>query len=266
MSGAPVALITGPTAGVGLGFARALADRGHDLVLVSRDAARLEEIAADLRARTGVDVEVLPADLAVPDDCARVEQRLADVARPVGVLVNNAGFGLRTGFLRSSVADEQRMIDVMVSAVMRLTHAALPGMVARQRGVVINVSSVASWLTGGTYSAAKAWVTVFSESLSVELAGTGVRVSACCPGFMHTEFHDRAGISTASVPEWMWIEVDDVVRTALADAAANRPLSVAGPQYKLLATVLRHAPRSLVRRVGGIRSRTRATPRPGPKG
>ena len=257
MPGAPIALITGPTAGVGLGFARALATRGHDLVLVSRDEARLGEIAAELRAATGADVEVLPADLAVPADCARVEQRLADAGRPVSVLVNNAGFGLRSGFLRSTVDDEQRLIDVMVSAVMRLTHAALPGMVERRRGVVINVSSVASWLTGGTYSAAKAWVTVFSESLNVELAGTGVRVSACCPGFMHTEFHDRAGISTSTVPEWMWIEVDDVVRTALADAAANRPISVAGLQYKALATVLRHAPRSVVRRVGGIRQRTR---------
>ena len=257
MPGPRTALITGPTAGVGLGFARALADRGHDLVLVSRDAARLEEVAAELRASTGVAVEILPADLALPDDCARVEQRLADDDRPVSVLVNNAGFGLRTGFLRSTVDDEQRMIDVMVSAVMRLTHAALPGMVERRRGVVINVSSVASWLTGGTYSAAKAWVTVFSESLNVELAGTGVRVSACCPGFMHTEFHDRAGISTSTVPEWMWIEVDDVVRTALADAAVNRPISVAGLQYKALATVLRHAPRSVVRRVGGIRQRTR---------
>lgn len=257
MPGPRTALVTGPTAGVGLGFARALAERGHDLVLVSRDAVRLEEVAAELRAGTGVAVEVLPADLAVGEDCARVEQRLADDARPVSVLVNNAGFGLRTGFLRSSVDDEQRMIDVMVSAVMRLTHAALPGMVERRGGVVINVSSVASWLTGGTYSAAKAWVTVFSESLNVELAGTGVRVSACCPGFMHTEFHDRAGISTSTVPEWMWLEVDDVVRTALADAAANRPLSVAGLQYKALATVLRHAPRSVVRRVGGIRQRTR---------
>lgn len=257
MPGPRTALITGPTAGVGLGFARALAERGHDLVLVSRDAARLEEVAAELRTRMGVVVEVLPADLAVREDCARVEQRLADDDRPVSVLVNNAGFGLRTGFLRSTVEDEQRMIDVMVSAVMRLTHAALPGMVERRNGVVINVSSVASWLTGGTYSAAKAWVTVFSESLNVELAGTGVRVSACCPGFMHTEFHDRAGISTSTVPEWMWIEVDDVVRTALADAAANRPLSVAGLQYKALATVLRHAPRSVVRRVGGIRQRTR---------
>lgn len=257
MPGPRTALITGPTAGVGLGFARALAERGHDLVLVSRDAVRLEEVAAELRAGTGVAVEVLPADLALGEDCARVEQRLADDTRPVSVLVNNAGFGLRTGFLRSSVDDEQRMIDVMVSAVMRLTHAALPGMVERRRGVVINVSSVASWLTGGTYSAAKAWVTVFSESLNVELAGTGVRVSACCPGFMHTEFHDRAGISTSTVPEWMWIEVDDVVRTALADAAANRPLSVAGLQYKALAAVLRHAPRSVVRRVGGIRQRTR---------
>lgn len=257
MPGPRTALITGPTAGVGLGFARALAERGHDLVLVSRDAVRLEEVAAELRAGTGVAVEVLPADLALGEDCARVEQRLADDARPVSVLVNNAGFGLRTGFLRSSVDDEQRMIDVMVSAVMRLTHAALPGMVERRGGVVINVSSVASWLTGGTYSAAKAWVTVFSESLNVELGGTGVRVSACCPGFMHTEFHDRAGISTSTVPEWMWLEVDDVVRTALADAAANRPLSVAGLQYKALAAVLRHAPRSIVRRVGGIRQRTR---------
>lgn len=253
----PTALITGPTVGLGFAFARELADRGHDLVLVSRNVTALESVADELRARTGVGIEVLAADLAERSDLAIVEARVADAARPIDLLVNNAGFGLKSQFANSAIDDEQRMLDVMVTAVMRLTHAALPGMIERRRGIVINVSSIASWLTGGTYSAAKAWVTVFSESLSVELQGSGVRVSACCPGFMHTEFHERAGMNMSQIPDWMWTSVDEVVRKALADAAAARPISVAGLQYQAFGTVMRHAPRALVHRIGTQRATLR---------
>ena len=149
-------LITGATAGIGHEFARQLAARGHDLVLVARDTARLEEVAADLRATYGVQAEVLAADLTDPDQLATVESRLAERERPVDLLVNNAGFGLKNGFLDNDIDTEQRQQDVLVRAVLRLTHAALGGMVERGRGGVINVSSVAAFLPRGTYSAAKA--------------------------------------------------------------------------------------------------------------
>lgn len=249
------ALITGPTSGIGLAFARALAARGLDLVLVARDTERLETLAEELRS-LGISVEILAADLADHEALARVEERLA--AAPVDVLVNNAGFGVKASFTKSSVDDEQRMVDVMVSAVMRLTHAALPGMISRGHGVILNVSSVASWITGGTYSAAKAYVTVFSESLNTELAGTGVRVTAVCPGFVHTEFHERASIDMSTIPEWMWLDADDVVSSALRDAGRNRAISVAGAQYKAMGALLRHAPRALVHQVAARRSTTGA--------
>ena len=247
----PRALITGPTSGIGQGFAQALAAQGHDLVLVSRDRVRLEALAQDMREVHGVKADVVPADLTQRADIERVASVIGEYE--IDVLVNNAGFGVKGGFLDTSVHREQEMLDVLVTSVMRLTHAALPGMVDRGRGYVFNVSSVAGWITGGTYSAAKAWATVFTESLAVELAGTGVRAVAVCPGFTHTEFHQRAGMEMGSVSEWMWLDVDDVVSQAFRDARAGRVISVAGAQYKALSSLLRVLPRPLVRRATGAR-------------
>ena len=249
------AVITGPTSGIGRGFADALARKGLDLVLVARDEARLTALAEEMMATYGVSCEVLPADLTDRSDTDRVAARLRDEARPITALVNNAGFGLNRSFLGSDVDDEQRALDVLVTAVLRLTHAALPGMVARGSGMVINVSSVASWITGGTYSAAKSWVTVFSESLAQELEGSGVRVIAVCPGFVHTEFHQRAGIDMSGMPEWMWLDVPQVVDQAFRDLARDRSVSVAGPQYKAASTLLRHGPRALARFATASRQR-----------
>ena len=251
----PTALITGPTSGIGRGFAEEFARKGFDLVLVARDELRLEALAGEFATAYGVACEVLPADLTIRADVDRVAERLTDAQRPVGALVNNAGFGLNRSFLAASVDDEQRMVDVLVTAVMRLTRAVVPGMVERRTGMVINISSVASWITGGTYSAAKAWVTVFSESLAQELDGTGVRVTAVCPGFVHTEFHERAGIDMSSMPEWMWLDVPAVVDQAMRDVARSRPVSVAGPQYKVFSAFLRHGPRSLARLATASRQR-----------
>lgn len=247
------ACVTGATAGIGRAFAFALAARGLDLVLVARDGERLSSVAGEIRDRFAVTADVLAADLSDPTQRRVVEDRLSDRSHPVSVLVNNAGFGLRTPFLRTDVEDEQRSIDVLVTAVMRLTHAVLPGMVERNFGIVFNISSVAGWITGGTYSAAKAWVTVFSESLAAEFAGSGVRVVAVCPGFTRTEFHERAGIDMSEVPSWLWLDADAVVARALRDAAIGQPLSVAGPVYQALSTALRMMPRSLVRRAGRFR-------------
>lgn len=245
------ALITGATSGIGLAFARTLARRGHDLVLVARDRERLDVVAAELRGHR-VEVDVLVADLADRAQLATVEERLR--AQPVEILVNNAGFGVPQKFSTGDLEAEQQMLDVLVTAVMRLTHAALPGMIARGSGAVLNVSSVAGWITGGTYSAAKAWVTVFSESLSIELAGTGVHVTAVCPGYTHTEFHQRASMEMDAVPEWMWLDTQDVVDRALIDVRKGRPVSVAGPQYKALSLAAQYLPRPLVRAIGSRRA------------
>ena len=201
----PTALVTGASAGIGREFARELAARGHDLVVVARDAARLEELAAELTSAHGVHVEVLVADLSDRAALGRVAERLSDEARPVEVLVNNAGYGLKGSFLRNDVTDEERMFDVLTRAVLVLSHAAARAMAARGHGSVVNVSSVAGWLASGTYSAAKSWVTVFTEGLSSELAGTGVTATALCPGFTRTEFQQRAGIGTPG-PPFLWLD------------------------------------------------------------
>lgn len=244
----PVALITGPTSGLGEGFARRYAADGYDLVLVARDAARLDALAEELRAGSGAAVEVLPADLAVADDRDKVAQRLS---AGVQVLVNNAGFGTSGEFWTADYALLQSQLDVNVTAVMQLTHAALPAMLDAHHGTIINVASVAGLLPGrgSTYSASKAWVIAFSEGLANGLGGTGVSVHALCPGFVHTEFHQRAGIEMSGLPSLMWLEVDDVVRDCLADAAKGRVVIVPGLQYKVMTTAGRLIPRGLVRAV-----------------
>ena len=251
------ALITGATAGIGAAFARRFAAARYDLVLVARDTARLDQAAANLSDRYGVPVEVLSADLGDPAACKQVEARLADREEPVDVLVNSAGFGTHERFLDASVDDEEAMIDVMVRAVMRLTHAGGRAMLERGRGAIINVSSVAGYVPHGTYSAAKAWVTSFTESLAGELSGTGVKVVAVCPGLTHTEFHQRAEIDTTGIPEWMWLEADQIVEAALRDLRRGQVVSVPSPQYKALTAMARHAPRRLVRSVGQEISRRR---------
>jgi uncharacterized protein len=242
------ALVTGATAGLGAGFARRLAADGHDLVIVARDEARLEALADDLRHRFGGAVEVLAADLADRAGCARVEARLSDPGRPIDLLVNNAGFTTRTPFLGTSPDDLDREIDVMVRAVLRLTRAALPGMLERDEGAIINVSSVAGWLPSGTYNAAKAWVTAFTTGLANQVAGSGVRILALAPGFVHTEFHERAGLDMSRFPRWAWLEVDPVVDAALRDLGRGRRVSIPSAKYKVAATLARHLPSRVVGR------------------
>src|SRR5882757_2780099 len=241
----PVALITGPTSGIGGGYARRYARDGYDLVLVARDADRLKQLAAELEAEAG-NVEILPADLADAAGRDKVADRLS---RGVRVLVNNAGVGTSGEFWTEAPSVLQSQLDVNVTAVMHLTRAALPAMLDAGAGTVINVASVAGMLPGraATYSASKAWVIAFSEGLAGELTGTGVGVHAVCPGFVHTEFHARAGLDMTKIPRFMWLEVDDVVRESLADIANGRVISVPGLQYKALVTAGRLTPRSLLR-------------------
>ena len=250
------ALVTGATAGIGREFAEQLAARGHDLVLVARDVVRLEALAAELRALRGVTVEVLPADLSDRGDTVRVAERLAEVARPIDVLVNNAGFGMKKSFLAADLTEEEAMFDVLCRAVLVLSHAAGRAMRARGHGRIINVSSVAGWIASGTYSAAKSWVTVFSEGLAGELAGSGVTVTALCPGFTRTEFHARAEIRDDAFPDFMWLDAPRLVRDCLADADKGRVISVPGAIYKGLHVATKVIPRAFLRS-GGVVTRHR---------
>jgi short-subunit dehydrogenase len=248
----PTALVTGPTTGIGLSFARQLAASGHDLVLVSRTRERLQKLAAELEEQYGARVEVIVADLADREQLASVEARLADPARPVDLLVNNAGLGLRHAFLDNSAADEQHLLDVLVTAVLRLTHAALGPMVARGSGAVVNVSSVAGYLPRGTYSAAKAYVTSLSEWADLTYRDRGVRVMALLPGFTRTEFHARMDVSRDSAPRWLWLDPDRVVAEALRDLERGRRVSIPSRRYKVLAALAKYTPSTVQARFQGL--------------
>jgi short-subunit dehydrogenase len=245
------ALVTGSTVGIGAAFARALAAEGSDLVLVARDAARLESVAAELRDRYRVAVEVLPADLTDREASRAVEARLAEADRPVDVLVNNAGMGLKGRFWETELADQERMLALNCTAVLRLTRAALRVMVPRGAGDVLIVSSTAGFAPGsrGTYAATKAWATAFAEATSGQVAPYGVRLSVVAPGFVHTEFHQRAGLDMSRLPAALWLQPDRVVADALRDHRAGKVVSVPGVQYKVIVAASRLVPPTLTRRV-----------------
>jgi len=242
------ALVTGATAGIGESFTRLLASEGFNIVLVARDEARLHERAQGLKDRYGADSVVIVADLATESGCAKVEEFISN--NEIEVLINNAGFGINKAFTMSDLAKEEEVLKVLVRTPMRLMHVALPAMKARNSGVVINVSSVAGFIAGGAYSAAKSYLTVLSESLHTELSATNVKVSSLCPGFTHTEFHQRGRMKMAGLPEFMWLNSDVLVAKAWKDALAGKAVSIPGWQYKLLVGIISVVPRSIVRRLG----------------
>lgn len=246
------ALITGPTAGIGRAFAGKLAREGYDLVLVARDEARLKEVAAEIGTATGVSCEVLAADLTKPAELGLVEQRLADRDRPVEVLVNNAGFGQKKPFWANTIEQEELQLDLLVRVVLRLTHAAVLPMIERGSGAVINVSSVSGWMQRGSYSAHKAWVTNFSEGLAIELHAKGIAVMALCPGFVHTEFHQRMGMDKTIVPSFMWLNADELVDAAWVDLMRGKPVSIPSLRYKIAVAGARYVPRTLVARLSTV--------------
>lgn len=247
----PVALVTGASAGIGDEFARQLAQRGNDLVLVARDKARLETLAKSLSNEFAADCEVLAADLTDATQLAAVEER----ARTVDILVNNAGFGTFGRFDELDLDAEVREINLNVVALVRLTHAAAGPMVARGKGGILNVSSLASYQPGpsnATYAATKAFVTSFTEAVHEELNGTGVAVTVLCPGFTRTEFQERANVPSTDVPSFMWQNAPEVAKAGLDGLARNRALVVPGPLNKVLGGFSSIAPHAITRRASGM--------------
>jgi short-subunit dehydrogenase len=250
------ALVTGPTAGIGAAYAKLLAAKGFNLVLVSRDLTRLKQTAADLTAKHAIETQVLSADLTTDKGIATLADFIAK--NEIEVLINNAGFGLNSSFVKSSAADEQSVLNILVAAPMQLSHAVLPQMVARKSGTIVNVSSVAGYFAAGHYSAAKAYVTVLTESMHAEVSKHGVNVSALCPGFTKTEFHQRAKMKMDALPEFMWLNADFLVAKSWADAQAGKAISIPGWQYRVMVWIAKNAPRAWMRRTGiTVRSKQR---------
>lgn len=249
------ALVTGASSGIGEAFARALAARGDDLVLVARSRPRLDALADDLRTSCGVDVEVLPADLVDPEGVADVVERLRDPGSMIGLLINNAGSGTAGRFAELAIDEEEREIRLNVLATVRLTHAALNAMAVRGRGAIVNVSSLAAYQPNpgmATYGATKAFVSSFSQAVHEEAKVRGVHVMVVCPGFTRTEFQARAGVDQSDVPGFAWMSADEVVSDALRALDRKRAVCVPGALYRVTATLADSTPTGLTRRIAGL--------------
>jgi short-subunit dehydrogenase len=255
----PLALITGASSGIGAAFARQLAGRGYDLVLVARRRDRLESLAAELESAHRGAAEVLAADLSTDAGVAEVERRISGGRAP-DLLVNNAGFGSVGSFLEADIAEQERMHRLHILATMRLTRAALAGMVARGNGGVINVSSIAGIMTAPgsvSYCATKHWMNAFTEGLHMELGilGSPVKVQALCPGFTYSEFHDRIKYDRRSVPAMLWLDAEHVVSESLRALESGRLFVVPGWKYKAIVALVGLLPRGLARRMAVSRQR-----------
>ena len=264
----PLAAITGASSGIGAEFARQLAAAGHDLLLIARRRARLEELAGELTRAHGLQAEVLEADLSLDEDIDRVAARLAGEPR-LTLLVNNAGFGTKGRLWQTAIEGQVRMHRVHMDATMRLTHAALGPMVERNQGSVINVSSVAGFArsqSNVSYCATKAWINAFTEGVHLELRGVGsqVRVQALCPGFTYSEFHDVVGMDRNAIPKWLWRTAEYVVRDSLSGLRAGKLYVVPGWPYKLLVAMLTKLPIGVRVWMEGASPHTRSRLEPGP--
>jgi len=251
MSTHPIAAITGASAGLGATFAQRLAADGYDLILVARRLGALDRLAAEIRAKHAVSVETISADLTRDGDVANCAQRLASLDR-LHLLVNNAGFGSRGLFFEADAAQQDAMYRLHVVATERLTRAALPGMVARRAGGIINVASVAGFIQSPgniSYCSTKAWMVSFTEGLFLELKtiGSPVTVQALCPGYTYTEFHDVMGVDRARImsASW-WYSADFVVGESLRGFRERRLLVVPGMRYRIIVAAAKFLPRGLI--------------------
>ena len=252
-----LAVVTGASSGIGAEFARQLAARGFDLLLVARRAGRLADLCAELSRRYSIDAEPLAADLAVNADVERVAQRL-ETSPKLTFLVNNAGFGTRGLFWDAPLEGQEAMHRVHVMATMRLCHAALANMVERRAGYIVNVSSVSAFSLsagGASYCATKAWMNSFTEGLAVDLAvaRSAVRVQALCPGFTLTEFHDVLNMNRGHVPSFLWMQPRDVVEASLRGLEQRKVIVVPGRAYQVIRWLLWALPPSM-RRMTAARS------------
>lgn len=243
------ALVTGATSGIGHSFAQTLARDGHAMVIVARTADRLETVAEQLRTKHGVEVDVVVADLATLEGMDLVASRLTDTARPVDLLVNNAGSSLAGWFGTTAIEDEDQQLDLLVRAPMHLMDAAVKAMSGRGGGAIINVASVAAFTPRGVYSAHKAWLLNLSRWADVHYDDVNIAVQALCPGFVRTEFHQRGEMDVSGVPRWMWLKSDYVVRQSLKDLARDKSVSIPGLRYRLLVALTTCLPTSIVVRM-----------------
>ncbi|MDR2896241.1 MAG: SDR family NAD(P)-dependent oxidoreductase [Propionibacteriaceae bacterium] len=253
----PRALITGGTVGIGRAFADALAARGYDLVLASRDQAKLQASASRLHDHYHVQVEVIPSDLTDPTAVDRLAQRLEDSTAPIDLLINNAGFAVHQSLLSRDLTLQRDAMQVMCWAVLQLSGAAARAMKERGHGAILNVTSSSAVITTGNYSAIKAWATVYTEALSNELRGSGVKVMALLPGWVKTEFHSRAGVKAHNLPDFVWVDVDQLVHQALRDLDSGRVLSVPTARWAFAVWLGHVAPRRAIRAVSRALSRSR---------
>jgi len=241
-------MVTGGTSGIGREFVTQLAARGDDIVIVARDTERMAAIKADVEARYGVSVETIAADLSRREDVDQITTRVEDPNHPVDLLVNNAGFAVHAKILDPEALElHDRAVEVMMRAVLVLSAAAGRAMKARGHGAILNLSSSSAWINTGNYSAIKAWVLTFTEGLSNELAGTGVKAMALCPGWVHTEFHSRANVTANHLPDFFWIDAEVLVREALNDLDHDKVVSIPTPLWKFFIAVATHTPRSAMR-------------------
>lgn len=246
------ALVTGATAGIGNAYARELAKRGYDLTLVARDTTRLDAIAAELSKKHHVSVDVIGADLATIEGVRDVANAVTDTTKPVDLLINNAGSSLAGWFGMTDIADEDHQLDLMVRAPMHLTDAAIKSMTGRGHGKIINVASVAAFTPRGAYSAHKMWIVNLSRWANLQYADAGLTIMAVCPGFTHTEFHQRMGAKIDDIPRWMWLEADKVVKASLKDLDKGKAVSIPSLRYKVLAALAQYVPAWIVARLAKL--------------
>lgn len=244
-----LALITGASAGIGAASARIYASHGYDVALTARRADRLEGLAAEIKLRSGVEAYAIPADLAEPTGVDTVLSAVAEQGRVVDALVNNAGYGLPGTYDVTSWADQAKFLQLMLTSVCEMTHKVLPGMVERKFGRIVNVASLAGLVPGSAghtlYGATKGFLVKFSQSLHLENLATGVHVTALCPGFTYSEFHDVNGTRAQvnqSLPEWMWLGADEVAAAGYEAAEANRSICVPGAPNKAIAAITKIVP------------------------
>jgi short-subunit dehydrogenase len=246
------ALVTGASAGIGRAFARVLAAEGYDLILTARRRDRLDALAADLTRQYGVHADVMAENLAAPEATERLVGQIRQRLLHVDVLVNNAGYGVPGSYASTTWAQQRDFLQVLVVAVADLTHRLLPGMIDRQWGRIINVASLAGILPGVAghtlYAASKAFVIAFSESLALETRRHGIHVTASCPGFTLSEFHDVTGTreQVSRMPKFMWLEADAVARSSYEAVMAGRTIHVPGRVNRTIASLARVLPRRVV--------------------